>query len=228
MNRWGVMLRLHRRHQFLSTIFDNLRALGQGRLTHVAVQLDRPSAAVASALETEMAKCDGTFSFDVFAAPHALLDGQEQYAAALPAQYQRLVAWGADGASLWDDDMYFRRADLKEFAGYLALLKTHRVDVRSRFLWDDTAHYNASMPEHWQAMLFQVLPGDDFTTDFTAHCPRACALSPSAAKFDAFLMNAGYLTEVDRERVFAAYRAVGKLDDFTLALVRHPSKRKLN
>lgn len=231
VKRLGVMLRLHRRHKYIKRIFKNFRRMAKGRKFFLAVQLDRPSADVAAALDKELRNAPDTWTIDIFESPIKLVDQTgENYMEALQHHYEYLLALSdgsLDAACLWDDDSWLEAKAMREFLGHLDILEADRVEIKSRFLWDDPTQHNTAFPVHWQALLFRVLPRDRYPTDYMVHCPDRAAQG-KCIRMKACLTNAGYLDPDDRRLTWLAYRRAGKIDAHTVALIKEPKLERLN
>lgn len=224
VRRYGVMLRLHRRHEYIEKIFQNFRALAARRELFLAIQLDRPSAEVAAALAKQIKNLPSRWTVDVFETPYALVTRRENYMLALQTHLEvleELAHHKLDAASLWDDDMWLTKKGLTELKGHLDILEADRIEARSYFLWDKKSQANEAFPAHWQALLFRYYRGDKFPQDYIVHCPHRVAQGPYI-RMENRLRNAGYLDPDDRRLTWEAYKKAGKVDAHTLQLVNDP------
>lgn len=225
VKRLGIMWRLHRRHAYLERCWHNFVALGRGREVILSIQLDRPSGDVVRTLEPLLKRVPSNWHLDMFDAREPLVDRRENYMEAADFHYQRLKAIAdIDAASLWDDDMWLEREGVRELRGHLTQLNADRVYVQSRFLWDDTDHYNDAFPPHWQDIVFRCYPNDHYPRTFIAHCTEQVAHNPPIQMRN-FLTNAGYLDPDDRRATWEAYKRAGKIDTHTKCLIESPKLR---
>jgi hypothetical protein len=225
---WGIMLRLHRRPEYITKIFDNFRKLARGRKCCISVMLDRPTSEVAFALDKAIKYLPDSFTVDILDAPMPLVGEAENFMSVLQVHYEHLLGMGpVDAVSLWDDDFWFRRGGIREFRGHLASLEYDNVEARSYFLWNHPDQANEAFPAHWQSILFRVYPGHKFPEDYIVHCPHEIAQSSARKKMTHRLYNAGYLAEEERQRTFQMYKRAGKLDRHTLSLVGEPRITRL-
>lgn len=141
--------------------------------------------------------------------------------------FHRGRAPDCDACLLLEDDQLFSPAGLKELRGHLLMLEADRLEVRSEFLWDAEGQTNAEIPEHWGALGWRVYPDDDFPLNFIVRCPRACARSDRVIKLVNPMRDYGWFLPEERERAWAASRAAGRIDAFTLPLVRPPKLVKV-
>lgn len=159
----------------------------------------------------------------------ALVSDRERFMEGLRAQYEELltIAPDLDAAMLWDDDMWLTSRGIRELRGHLDALTADRIEIRARFLWDDWGQVNEAFPHHWQAILFRVLPGDDFPLHYTVHCPDRAAQG-KCIRMKSPLVNAGYMDPVDRQLTWDMYKRAGKIDAHTLQLVRPPKLERFD
>lgn len=228
-HRFGIMLRVHRRHKYLRRIFDNFRRLAQGRSLFLSIQADRPTPEVAATLGKLVKRLPPSIKVGLIESPFPLLERKERYMEALQLQYDHLREL-ADGdlqvAALWDDDFWLTPAGIRELRGHLNIMRVDRVEARSVFLWDDHEHHNTNFPPHWQALAFRVYPTDNFPRDYTVHCPVRVAAG-SSVRLRNTLQNAGYMDEEDRQLTWLAYLRAGKIDAHTTKLVQPPKLEKI-
>jgi len=223
------MLRCHRREQYLSRVLISIAALCRNRTGYLCIQLDRPSTAVTDELGKAINRLPQNIHVDIFETPIKLVAQGENYMEALRIQYDRLLDWAPEieAAALWDDDMWLPPKGRREINGHLDYFDMDRLDIETRFLWDDENTYNAEFPKHLQTLIFRVLPGDQYATDYIAHAPDRAAQSKARVLLSNPLINAGLMFEDDRKLTFDAYKKAGKLDRHTTTLVRPPKLRKL-
>ncbi len=230
VTRFGVMLRVHRRDMYLEDIFKNLRYLSRGREFHLAIQADRPSAAVTKELNRLVKQAPDSWNIEVFDAPCKLVDRKENFMVPLQAHYEYLcdMADGKlDAAALWDDDFWLTKKGLRELKGHLDILDADRIECKSLFLWDNRSQANEAFPPHWQALVFRVLPGDRYPEDYIVHCPHNAAQGKHI-RMSNQLRNAGYMDADDRRLTWQAYKKAGKIDAHTLSLVKDARLEEIN
>lgn len=220
----GVMVRVHRRAEYLHRVFDCLNRLAsKRRQVTVAVMYDRPSGAVMRAVNQGFTRHPRLGRLEL-EAPFRLVDEQgEHFMEALIEHYAFLRQEAdIDAGSLWDDDMWLDAQGRQELRRLLGALRHDRIDARSYFLWDDFDHANEAFPPHWQALVFRAYPEDEYTTEFMTHAPEHCAFSPYGTRMQSRLLNAGYLTAEGRQRTWEMFQKAGKVDGHTMCLTLPP------
>jgi len=228
-HRFGIMLRVHRRHQYLRRIFDNFRKLAQGREVFISIQADRPTPEVAALLGKLVEKLPASIKVGFMESPFPLLERKERYMEALQIQYEHLkdlAGRDLQAAALWDDDFWLSAKGIRELRGHLDILEADRVEARSIFLWDTPEQHNTNFPPHWQALVFRVFPNDNYPLDYTVHCPVRAAVG-SCVRLHNPILNAGYMDEEDRKLTWLAYRRAGKIDAHTIKLTTPPTLEKV-
>lgn len=223
------MLRVHRRHEFLDKVLSTIANICRDRKGYLCIQADRPSAAVTAALEKGLRRLPESIEVDVFETPIKLVAQGENFMEALQIHYARLLDWAPkiQAAALWDDDMWLTGHGARELRGHLDIFDIDRIDILTKFLWNDDEHYNDEFPKHRQTLVFRVIPGDKYDPSYIAHAPDRAAQSHARVELRNPLINAGLMNEDDRKLTFEAYKKAGKLDKHTLTLVRPPKIRKL-
>lgn len=224
------MLRLHRRAKYIRRIFDTIRKVARrGPKTYVAVMLDRPDVEVTVELDRQLRNLPDSIEAAHFEAPYPLVDDRENFMAALKVHYEYLRGMAdVDAASLWDDDMWFDAAGIRELRGHMHILEYDRIEARSYFLWDHLDMANDAFPPHWQAILFRAYEGDDFPENYMVHCPHQTAISQYSCRMHNRLRNAGYLTEEERARSWDMFKRAGKIDGHTMCLIKDPKLVRVN
>lgn len=226
---WGVMLRLHRESRYIPRIFDTFRKLARDIQCKLCVQVDRPAPDVVCALSRQLRQLPSNIEAKVIEAQEPLVGAGERYMVALQRHYAELLAMGdIDAASLWDDDMWLRREGIREMRKHFKNFLFDRVEALSLFLWDHPEKFNRRFPPHLSAILFRVVPGDQFPTDIMCHCPRGVNFSDARALLSMPLINAGYLDKEIRDASFARCKRAGKLDQHSLALIKPPMLESVN
>lgn len=234
----GILLRVHRRHEYLGKIFDQIRKLNRSRKITVTVGMDRPAPKVIAAVHKEMELCLRSRKNRIVNChpmpPVVSATGARwmEPLLALHENHRRDCAasgWGPpDAGMLLDDDALFTDAGLAEIRGHLLELTYDRLDVRHLFLWDHPDQHNANVPEHWSCAVWRQYPGDHFPTTFVTKSPERVARSRSVLRLEHAALEYGWLTQDARDAAFTAAKAAGRLDAHTLSLVRPPNLQRLH
>lgn len=224
VRRWAVLLRVHRRHKYLSRVFRCLKRLGKGREVLLCIMADRPSGDVVDAVDRQVTNLPDNFQVEVVEAPCRLVDeGVENFMQALRTHMGHVRSMGEfDAFSIWDDDMWFRTGGVKELRRHMDSLAYDRIEARSAFLWDHSDQVNTRFPVHWQAILARHYPRDEFPLHIITHATEKVAMSPHVCHMERALVNAGYLDADEREDTWDTYKRAGKLDAHTLCLKAEP------
>ena len=221
----GVMLLAHHRPWLLPLIVE--QALSEYK-SFVDITVDRPSADVVRVVD-ELSKRENV---RVFESPEPCLQsgpGGDHFITVRQFQLERLQELSPKYGVIWDDDHILEQPQEGRYwmgRGY------DLIYVRKRFLWNSVRKYNANMPEHNSCFFFKMLENDcypSYELNRMIHAPVIVHDSPDSRKVEmlSFLLDTGYLWSEERERVFRAYAASGKIDPATAPLVAEPDLRDL-
>lgn len=227
-NHFGIMLRVHRRHRYLPYIFGTFHRLAKGRNVYISVQTDRITPQVAAELARRVKQLPPNVKLEVFECPFPLVERRERFMEALQLQYDHLRSMCPElqVGALWDDDMWLTKEGVRELRGHLDILEYDRIEIDTHFLWDSFDEINVAFPNHRQALVFRVYPGDQYPLDLVVHCPARAAVGSHKLMRNK-LVNAGYMEKADREVVWEMYKKAGKIDAHTIKLVQPPKLEKL-
>lgn len=214
----GVLLLAHQRPWLLPLIARQV-AENWGERSVICVTLDRATSPVLRAVArmTEMHP-----RVRIFNSPIAALDRGENFMRLRNLQLEQLQDVRPNYACLWDDDHILEcpREAKWRFGRY----KSDLIYARKRFFWDGLDHVNTALPDHNSVLFFRYSPDDRFPEDRMIHAPAGVHDKPDAkvTQMRSTLLDIGYLTRNERERVFNAYKQAGKVDAATMALVSPP------
>jgi hypothetical protein len=233
----GILLRVHRRHEYLARIFDQVRKLNRARKITLSIAADRPTPDVLKVVSRELALAQkvGNRFLNVHSSPPVVSSAGARWMEPLMAlhEYQTrdVEASGfgpVQAGMLLDDDALFTPAGIKELRGHLLELCYDRLDVQHLFLWDHQDRHNASVPEHWSCAVWRQYPSDHFSTAFVVKCPQRVARSSRVCRLAEPALEYGWLTQEARDAAFTAAKAAGRLDAHTLSLVRPPNLQRIH
>jgi len=225
----AVLLRVHRRPQYLTQIFKQIKQLSDGRSTTVLVRTDRPSMEVMTSLDRIQESLPSNIKVEVFeAACRTRSSSGENWALSCVELHEKTLALEPlpEVAMLWDDDVVFGDTALQEVKEALAFFDYDNISVRWAMCHGSTNIENTTFPAHWAACAFRVYKDDAWSTTLVQHAP-ANAANGTTLKLSPPALHLGYLTENDREEAWLAAKASGKLDNHTYALIRPPQLKEL-
>jgi len=233
----GVLLRVHRRHEYLPKVFDNIRKLNRGRKVTLSIAADRPTPEVLKVVSRELdltAKIGNRF-LNVHSSPPVVSAAGANWMEPLLVLHENhrrdIEASGfgpVDAGMLLDDDAVFSPEGIREIRGHLTELCYDRLDVQHLFLWDHPDQHNARVPEHRSCAVWRQYPNDHFPTAFVVKCPQRVARSRHVCCLEHPALEYGWLTQDDRDAAFTSAKAAGRLDAHTLSLVRPPNLKRLH
>lgn len=228
--RLGVMLRLHRRADYLPTIFRQIRSLGRGREVVLVCCYDRASQEVIRTVDRLAAKMPPRCKLVHTEAPTPVVSSAgERWVESIAHCHAHIVAEGCDVGMLWDDDLLYSAEALRELRAHLQFFEHDRLDALWLHMWDEPDTHNAAFPPHWAAAAFRVYPGDGYTDPTCLnHAPQACAWSDSVGVIQGPAYHYGYYTEDARRTSWASLKRAGKVDSHTLCLTQPPKKEKVS
>lgn len=211
----GVMVLAHRRPWLLGAIQAQAKQIDP----HAVVQFtyDRPTEEVTWALATAEHRQ---------AAPRAVLDHRENFMEVRRWQLDQMRPFNPVYGVLWDDDHL-----LEDPAEARRVLEEGRADLvyaTKAYLWDKLELENKALPTHRSPFFFRLLPGDQFPLDRTINAPAwVHDTKPMVTDLHGRLLDIGYLTQEERERVWRAYKKAGKIDQLTTKLLAPPLLKKV-
>lgn len=207
---------LHRREFAIRAIHRQLSELDCD--VHWQLVLNKPSSEVLGEVGYVVDQPRERVTVDVLDAPFSPLERKERFMELRQWQLERvpLSTWGV----LWDDDHVL--GDVAESA-----LKLHErwdlIYATKLFFWNDDEHFTTHVPVHRSVFYFRMLAGDRYPLDRTIHAPAIVHDSgQKTTDLQAPLLDYGYMDARDRERCWADYKRVGKIDPATLAIVQEP------
>lgn len=221
----GVMLLAHRRPWLLPLIVE--QCLSEFK-SFVDITVDRPSADVLRVVD----ELSGRKGVRVFEAPRPCLvpgPGGDHFMAVRQFQLEKLQEKMPNYGCLMDDDAIFEHP--AEARRWMAK-RFDLIYAKKRYLWDNVYQYNANMFEHCSVHLFKMLEGDRFPeveSGRIIQAPLGVHDGDDSTKvtMSSFLLDIGTIWKEERERVFRAYAASGKVDGATLPLVQPPLLKKV-
>jgi hypothetical protein len=204
----GLLVLVHQRHQLIPLIVEQVAATWPGAVVHFT--MDRPSEAVLAAVEQEV----GCYHAH---APFPALTHKEQFIELRDWQLRKMNELdNPEWCAMWDDDVLF-----EDPAEAKAAMDGGQYDLlysRKRFLWETPDQENIGLPTHNSIQLFRNVPYQRWTKMVQAPSPIADCGLPGQLVGD--MLDVGFLTKADRERVFKAYARTPKLaDPYTAGLV---------
>lgn len=194
----------------------------------VDITVDRPSADVLRVVD----ELSGRKGVRVFESPRPCLvpgPGGDHFMAVRQFQLEKLQERMPNYGLLMDDDAIFERpAEARRAMAQ----RFDLIYVKKRYLWDNVRQYNANMFEHCSVHLFKMLEGDTFPAVESGRiiqAPLQVHDSEDSNKFtmSSYLLDIGTLWKEERERIFRAYAASGKVDGATLPLLQPPVLKKV-
>lgn len=215
----GLMVLAHRRPWLLPLIARQVQEFWPDKSV-IQVTLDRPTSAVLQAVE-RMGRLHPQVHITATDIP--ALAHRENFMRLRNFQLDQLRPFNPRYACIWDDDHILECPQEAKWR-MIEQKAPDLVYIRKRFLWDTIDQQNTAIPEHRSVMFFRVRPDDRFPEDRMIHAPAGVHDDPASryTTMKSTLLDVGYLTPGERERVFAAYKAAGKIDAATLALVSPP------
>lgn len=206
----GLLVLVHQRPQLIPLIVEQVATTWPGAVVHFT--MDRPSEAVRAAV-VKACGCEVRH----WDAPFAALTHKEQFIELRDWQLRKMNELDSpEWCAMWDDDLLFE--DPEEARSAMAGGQYDLLYSRKRFLWETPDQENIGFPVHNSIQLFRNLPGQKWTKMVQAPSPLCDEGRPGQLKGD--MLDVGYLTAADRERVFAAYKRTPKLTDpYTVGLV---------
>jgi hypothetical protein len=219
----GVMLLAHRRPWLLPLIVE--QALSEFK-AFVDITVDRPSSDVLEVVD----KLAQQKNVRVFESPEPCLQpgaSGDHFMTIRQFQLEKLQEKMPRYGVMWDDDHIL---ESPQEGRYWMGRRFDLIYAKKRFLWDSVHKWNAKMPEHNSCFFFKMLEGDcypSYETGRIIHAPVQVHDSPDSRKVEmkSYLLDMGYLWPEERERVFRAYAAAGKIDPATMPLVEEPDLR---
>lgn len=215
-----AMVLTHRRPWLLGLLTEQLvKTWPEARVQFTA---DRPSAAVVAAMEAARAAYPN--SVDIFQAPFPAVGAKENFDALRAWQYEQALEHSPKYGAIFDDDHILdeperAREDLERTGADIA-------SVTKIQFWDSLRTINALLPLHHSPLFFRLRAGDQFPVGVNRmiHAPVNIHDDPKAVRIDLStpLLDIGYLWKSERDRVFAMYARVGKIDPHTRPLVEPP------
>jgi hypothetical protein len=218
---------LYNRSEHLGRIFKCFERIAKLGKLSVLISTDRATEDVRVRLQ-EILKYT-TFETHSMEAGPLVDENGEHFMRFLDLNYRELRKQfpGIEVASLWDDDFWLDAAGIKELKEWLKA-PSDRFEWRSAFLWDGYTHLNDRFNAHWQALFFKVYEGDEYDVNWMQHAPQYVSSSLDVKQAERRILNAGYLTEKERERTWLMYKNAGKIDAHTLCLVQEPTLVKVS
>lgn len=214
----GVMNLVHARHEHLMPIWKQLTQLGCD--IHLQVVLSRPSSKVLQEVN-ELEKLN-PYNLQILEAPFNPLEAGQKERFMELRQWQHDLLPPCDYGVIWDDDHYLE--DPKEARSLLETWKWDLIYATKVFFWGDREHVATHIPTHRSVFFFRQIPGDRYPLDRIIHAPTQIHdNAKNITDLRSKLLDFGYLDRADRERCWADYKGVGKVDSATLALIDEPT-----
>jgi hypothetical protein len=209
---------VHARHEHLMDIWKQLRLLGCD--IHLQVVLSRPNSEVIR--EVNHLEKHATYDIQVVEAPFNPLEAGKGERFMELRRWQHDLLPPCDYGVIWDDDHYLE--DPQEARKLLECREWDLIYATKAFFWGDREHIATHIPTHRSVFFFRCLPGDEYPLDRVIHAPsqihdNATQVTDLRSK----LLDFGYLNRADRDRCWADYKGVGKIDSATSALIDEPT-----
>jgi hypothetical protein len=228
----GFLLRVHRRSEWLSVIFSQMRQVARGRRAHLVIMADRPSPNVISALaKIERLKPDN-FDFTLLECPEPIRTSQGcRWTETMQFMYRHLREDGASGAGmLWDDDIILSDVALQEIRAHLNFMDVDRVEADWFNICNEEAtHYDSGFLRHTGTHLFRIYKDDDFSDILTrtmggggTQSPIFVARSANFVHMKGRILHMGYCSPDHRQLAWNAAKACGQTDGYFRHLFREP------
>jgi len=199
-------------------IWKQLRLLGCD--VHLQVVLSRPNSEVLC--EVGELERSATYGVNIVEAPFNPLEP------GMPERFMEMRRWQydllppCDYGVIWDDDHYLE--DPNEARLLLEKREYELIYATKAFFWGDTKHIATHIPTHRSVFFFRCLPGDQYPLDRTIHAPaRIHDTATKVIDLQSKLLDFGYLSRAERDRCWADYKGVGKIDSATTALIEDPT-----
>jgi hypothetical protein len=212
----GVMILTHRRHQLLDLICDQLRETWPD----AAIQFtaDRPTEAVMAAMGRAVLK----HGAEVCPSPMEAISHTENFVWLRDWQLQNLHWTGCEYVAMWDDDHLLAnpaeaRKALEDGADLVYATKA--------YFWDGLDSINVGLPRHTSILFSRRVDGDRWTKMVGA--PEKASALPRVVELQDPLLDVGYMTAAERERVWKVYKRAGKIDQLTTGLVQAPTLHRV-
>lgn len=227
-----IMMRVHRRAQFLPEIFKQIWHLIKpraDRTAHVVVMYDRPTGEVLSAMAQIATKLPSRITLTEISASAPVLSASkgDRFIASLPEMFACRDGT-EDVGILWDDDLLMTAKGMFELRAHMELLQHDLLIANWLHVWDEErTEYNSRFPRHTAVWLFRILPGDDFSRTLGKHCPENVSHSQKKSFLAHPILHLGYSTPDLRAAAWTAQKAAGRIDPHTIKIIKDPLRRPL-
>ena len=228
----GVLLRVHRRHEWLPVIWKQIRELSRKRWVHLVVMADRPSPEVIAIIGEWERHPYLRIRLTLVECPEPIRTSTGcRWTETMQFMYRRLRDDDhTTAAMVWDDDVIFSDDALLELRAHLDLFEYDRVEVDWLQINDEQAEtHDAGFLRHRATCLFRVYPDDDWSDILTktiigggTASPIYVARSPLFMVLDGHVLHMGYCSPDRREHAWNAARACGQIDGYFRQLARPP------
>jgi hypothetical protein len=217
--RLGVILKAHRRTKSLQKVIDQILGWMPNEFSDiyvVALVDPRASQEVRTILRNAP---EQVVAIDL---PFPVVSAEgEKFMDANNFAMPYIDAWAPDWVYMADDDRWFEPLHENELSGALDG-EADVWNVRSLFFWNDYEVREDFFP-HNSPLFWRWRPGLTFDLGRTLETPPELYDEAQAAgklmDFRYRLLDTGYITPEERQRVFDAYAQAGKIDSLTLSLL---------
>lgn len=208
----GVMTLVHQRSALIQLICEQVKHTWPDAVIHFTA--DRASKEVWR--ELWRAK-DQWANVYLHSAPFPAIDHRENYIALRDWQLQRLHETGCQYIALWDDDHVLEQSsEAKE----ILAKEPDLVYCPKLYFYDSLDTINAALPLHNSVLFSKRIDGDQWKEMVGA--PAKAHTGIRIEQMKTGLLDIGYLTVIERHRVWEVYKRAGKIDDLTKGLVLPP------
>lgn len=212
------MTLVHQRSALIPLICEQVKTVWPDAVVHFTA--DRASKEV----WRELWRAKDTWSgVTLHTAPFPAIDHRENYIALRDWQLQKLHETKCRYIALWDDDHILARPE--EAKVILEEKKPDLVYCPKLYFWDSLDTFNSALPWH-NSVLFSKRIDEDEWKEMVGAPARAHA-GIKIEQMNSTLLDVGYLTQIERHRVWEVYKRAGKIDDLTRGLVLPPNLREV-
>lgn len=229
----GFLLRVHRRSEWLSVIFSQMRKIARKRRAHLVVMADRPSPSVITALARLERQIPDNFQLTILECPEPIRTSQGcRWTETMQFMYGHLREDGAtQAAMLWDDDIIFSDVALQEIRAHLDFMEHDRIEAYWLNISNPQAtQYDAGFLRHMGTQLFRVYKDDDWSDILTrttggggTQSPIFVARSSNFTELKGRILHMGYCGPDQRQEAWNAAKACGQTDGYFRQLFRAPT-----
>jgi hypothetical protein len=213
----GLMTLVHQRAALIPLICEQVHATWPDAVIHFTA--DRATKEVWRELWRVKEIWPG---ITLHSAPFPAIDHRENYIALRDWQLQRLHETGCKYIALWDDDHCLQAP---QEAKELLEKGPDLVYCPKLYFWDSLHTINAALPWHNSVLFSKRIAGDKWKAMVGA--PARAHEGIKIEQMETALLDVGYLTQIERHRVWEVYKRAGKIDDLTKGLILPPTLKEV-